>query len=65
MSRILRNRPLDIYPDPLEARIAELHEMATDVHARQARRWRRQSAVAGAALAPEHRFPHGDPQTRH
>ncbi|QEZ44843.1 hypothetical protein [Cupriavidus oxalaticus] len=65
MSRILRYRPLDIYPDPLEARIAELHEMATDVHARQARRWRRQNDADGAAGGPEHRFPCGNPQTRH
>jgi hypothetical protein len=64
MSRILRYRPLDIYPDPLEARIAELHEMAADVHARQARRWRRQIDAAGAD-GLEQRFPCGNPQTRH
>ncbi|MBP0628368.1 MULTISPECIES: hypothetical protein [unclassified Cupriavidus] len=65
MSRILRFRPLDIYPDPLEARIAELREMATDVHDRQVRRWRRQNDAAGSAGGPDHRFPCGDPQTRH
>ncbi|MFJ4291895.1 hypothetical protein ACIP1U_19240 [Cupriavidus sp. NPDC089707] len=65
MSRILKFRPLDIYPDPLEARIAELHEMATDVHARLARRWRRQSVAEGVTGGPEHRFPCGNPQTRH
>ncbi|WP_042878059.1 hypothetical protein [Cupriavidus necator] len=65
MPLFLRYRPLDIYPDPIEATVAELHELAADVQARQARKWQRHGTMLAAQDRTDGRFPAGDPETRH
>lgn len=64
MRFLLRYQPLDIYPDPLDARVAELHELAEDIQVRQARKWRRHGMLPGHDGAYP-RFPAGNPETRH
>jgi hypothetical protein len=65
MRLFLRYRPLDIYPDPIDARVAELHELAEDIHARHARKWRRHGTMLTLRDGADRRFPAGDPETRH
>lgn len=65
MRLLLRYRPLDIYPDPLDARVAELHAIAEDVQARHARKWRRHGTMLTPRDDTDRRFPAGDPETRH
>ncbi|MDK3023243.1 hypothetical protein QO239_11635 [Cupriavidus taiwanensis] len=65
MRFLLRYRPLDIYPDPLDARVAELHELAEDIQARHARKWRRHGSMLSRHEGTQACFPAGDPQTRH
>ncbi|MNT33834.1 hypothetical protein D3C72_1697800 [compost metagenome] len=65
MRLFLRYRPLDIYPDPIEARVTELHELAVEVQARQARKWQRHGTMLAQAGRADRRFPAGDPETRH
>jgi hypothetical protein len=56
----LRFRPHDIYPDAIEARLAELHEIAEDVQRAQERRWRKYGT-----LLPQGVPSQGNPHTRH
>ncbi|MDQ0138994.1 hypothetical protein [Cupriavidus necator] len=65
MRFLLRFRPLDIYPDPLEARVAELHELAEDIQLRHARKWRRHGSMLTRHDGTAHGFPTGNPETRH
>jgi hypothetical protein len=65
MRFLLRYRPLDIYPDPLDARVAELHEIAEDIQVRHARKWRRHGTMLSRHDGTHRWFPAGDPETRH
>ncbi len=56
----LRFSPHDIYPDALEARLAELHEIAADVQRAQERRWRKHGT-----LLPQGAASQDNPPTRH
>ncbi|ODV41370.1 hypothetical protein AWV79_36920 [Cupriavidus sp. UYMMa02A] len=55
----LRFSPHDIYPDALEARLAELHEIAEDVQRAQERRWRKHGTLLSQGIPSQ-----GDPYTR-
>ena len=56
----LRFSPNDIYPDALEARLAELHEIAADVQRAQERRWRKHGTLLTQVAASQ-----DNPPTRH
>ncbi|WP_427306983.1 hypothetical protein [Cupriavidus sp. H39] len=65
MRFLLRYRPLDIYPDPLDARVAELHDLAEDIEVRHARKWRQHGSMLTRHDGAPAAFPTGDPKTRH
>ena len=56
----LRFSPHDIYPDALEACLAELHEIAEDVQRAQERRWRKHGTLLSQGTTSQ-----GNPPTRH
>jgi len=50
----------DIYLDELEARLAELQQLATDVERAQALAWARRRLLPVSVFLPQ-----GNPETRH
>ncbi|KWR90465.1 hypothetical protein [Cupriavidus sp. IDO] len=62
----LRLHPTDIYPDPIEAKLSELREIAAEVQRAHERKWRRHGTLL--PVSHEHayaRYPLGNPDTRH
>jgi len=61
-----RPSPHDIYPDEIEATLADLHAIAEAVQRAQERQWRRHGMLLPADANHEYRkFPLGNPQTKH